>query len=158
MKKLLCAAAIGLLTATASQAVTLTSTGGGGYMGTFTSNVDGSFIDTFTFTPASVAGDVKIDLTPTGPVNFFTALLNDQGFSFLRENGKTSFDFEGIVAADQPLQLQVFGFAGDASSLSAMAASYAGSITISAIPEPNSYLLLLAGVAAVVSAKVRRRA
>lgn len=158
MKKLLCVAAMGLLTVTASQAVTLTSTASGGYTGTFTSNVDGSFIDTFTFTPASVAGDVKIDLTPTGPVNFFTALLNGQGFSYLPEDGKASFDFEGIVAADQPLQLQVFGFAGDASSLSAMAASYAGTITVSAIPEPSSYLLLLAGVAAVASAKVRRRA
>lgn len=158
MNKLLCAATISLLSATASQAVTLTSTGGGGYTGTFTSNVDGSFLDTFTFTPASVAGEVKIDLTPTGPVNFFTALLNGQGFSYLPENGKASFDFEGVVAADQPLQLQVFGFAGDASSLSAMEASYTGNISISAIPEPNTYLLLLAGVAAVVSAKVRRRA
>ena len=156
MKKMLCAAVIGLLTATASQAVTLTSTGGGGYTGSFTSNVDGSFIDMFTFTPTSVAGDVKIELTPTRPVTFFTALLNDQGFSFLPENGKTSFDFEGIVAAGQPLQLQVFGFAGDASSLSAMAASYTGNISISAIPEPDSYLLLLAGVAVLLSAKVRR--
>jgi len=158
MKKMLYAAVIGLLTATASQAVTLTSTGGGGYTGSFTSNVDGSFIDMFTFTPTSVAGDVKIELTPTRPVTFFTALLNDQGFSFLPENGKTSFDFEGIVAAGQPLQLQVFGFAGDASSLSAMAASYTGNISISAIPEPDSYLLLLAGVAVLLSAKVRRRA
>lgn len=157
MKRMLVATAIGLLAASSTQAVTLTSTGGGGYTGSFTSNVDGSFIDTFTFSPGSVAGDVKIDLTPTGPANFFTALLNGQGFSYLPESGNTSFIFEGVVTADQPLELQVFGFAGDASTLSAMAASYAGTVTISAVPESSTWLLLVAGVAVGVGAQVRRR-
>lgn len=157
MKRLMSAAALGLLFATSSQAVTLVPTGGGGYTGTFVSNPDGSFLDTFTFTPASVAGDVKIDLTPTGPVNFFTALLNGQGFSFLPESGKTTFNFEAVVGTDQPLQLQVFGFSGDASTLSPMAGSYAGTITISAVPEPANLALLLAGAAIVGAAASRTR-
>lgn len=157
MKKMLCAATIGLLAVTASHAVTLTPTGGGGYTGTFASNVDGSFTDTFTFDPSSVAGDVKIDLTPSGPVNFFTALLNDQGFSYLPESSGPSFDFEGIVTADQPLQLQVFGFAGDASTLTAMDASYSGSITIAAVPEPAMLALLFAGLGVVTLSARRKR-
>lgn len=158
MKQLICAAALGLLFSTASQAVTLVPSGGGGYTGTFVSNADGSFLDTFTFTPASIAGDVKIDLTPTGPITFFTALLNGQGFGYLPESGSTSFDFEAIVGTDQPLQLQVFGFSGDASTLSAMAGSYSGTITISAVPEPANLALLLAGAAMAAGLAWKRRA
>lgn len=156
MKKMLCAAAIGLLVVTASHAVGLSSTGEGGYSGTFSSNVNGSFIDAFSFDPASVAGVVKIELTPSGPANFFTALLNGQGFSYLPENGSMSFEFEGIVTADQPLQLQVFGFGGDASTLTPMDAAYSGSITISSIPEPSTLALLIAGLS-VVALSARRR-
>ena len=152
MTKLICAAALGLLVAASSQAaVTLVPTGGG-YTGTFVSNPDGSFIDTFTFTTAFVAGDVKVDLAPTGPVNFFTALLNGQGFSFLPESGASSFDFEAVVGTDQPLQLQVFGFSGDASTLTAMAGSYVGTITVSTVPEPASLWLLSLGLAGVAAA------
>ncbi len=159
MKKLMCAAALGLLVAASSQAaVTLVPTGGGGYTGTFVSNPDGSFLDTFTFAPSAVAGDVKVDLAPTGPVNFFTALLNGQGFAFLPESGATSFDFEAVVGTDQPLQLQVFGFSGDATTLTAMAGSYTGTITVTPVPEPASLWLLSIGLAGVAAAARRARA
>lgn len=157
MKKLIWVAALGLIFANASEAVTLVSTQGGGYTGTFVSNPNGSFLDTFTFTPTAVAGEVMIDLTATGHVTFFTALLNGQGFSYLPENGNKSFDFKGIVGTDQPLKLQVFGFSGDASSLSAMPGSYAGSISISAVPEPANLALWLAGVVFVQALVWRRR-
>ena len=163
MKKLICAAALGLLFATASEvtnaseAVTLLSTQGGGYTGTFSSSPNGNFLDTFTFTPTTVAGEVTIGLTSTGPVTFFTALLNGQGFSYLPELGSKSFDFKAVVGTDQPLQLLVTGFSGDASTLSPMPGSYMGSITISAVPEPATVALWLAGVVFVQALIWRRR-
>jgi len=163
MKKLICAAALGLLFANASEVanaadvVTLVSTPGGGYTGTFAKNSNGNFLDTFTFTPTTVAGEVMIDLTPTGPVTFFTALLNGQGFSYLPEQGSKSFNFKAVVGTDQPLELLVTGFSGDASTLSAMPGSYAGSISVSAVPEPASVALWLAGVVFVQALVWRRR-
>jgi len=157
MKRLMCTAALALLAVGSSHAaVTLMPTGTGGYTGTFVSNPDGSFLDTFTFTPAAVAGDVKVELTPSGPVNFFTALLNGQGFSYLPESGATTFDFEAVVGTDQPLQLQVFGFSGDASTLTAAPGSFVGTITVSSIPEPTGLWLLSTGL--MVMAAVARRA
>lgn len=163
MKKLICAAALGLLFVTASEVtyasdvVTLVPTQGGGYTGTFGLNANGIFQDTFTFLPTTFAGEVMIDLKATGPVTFFTALLNRQGFSYLPENGNKSFDFKAVVGTDQPLQLLVSGFSGDASTLTAMPGSYAGSISISAVPEPASVALWLAGLVFVQSLVWRRR-
>lgn len=142
--------------------LTLTPSGGA-LVATFKRPVSGLFVDTFSFTPTSVAGTVSVTLTPVnGSVNFFAALLNDEGFSFLPELGQASFSFQSAVNASTPLALTVFGFAGDAETLGDMAGSYSGSIQVqgvSAIPEPQTWALMLAGLGVVgFSARRRRQA
>ena len=140
--------------------LTLTPSGGA-LVATFTRPVTGLFVDTFSFTPASVSGTVSVTLTPVnGSVSFVAALLNDDGFSFLPELGQTSFSFQSVVNASTPLALTVFGFAGDAETLGDMAGSYLGSIQVqgvSAIPEPQTWALLLAGLGVMGFAARRRR-
>lgn len=118
---------------------------------TFQRQVTGLFVDTFDFTPASFNGLVSASLRPiAGPINFFAAILNGEEFSFLPESGLTTFDFQSRVFANQPLELQVFGFAGDAQTLTEATATYGGTITaqaLSAVPEPETYAFLLAGLA-----------
>ena len=136
---------------------------GTGMLGTTFQRTDtGLFIDTFSFSPSTFSGLVAVSLVPVnGPINFFSALLNGNGFSFLPENGTTTFSFQSAVAADQPLILQVFGYAGDALTLTDMAATYGGTITataVAAVPEPASYGLMLAGLVMMgVSARRSQR-
>ena len=159
MKRLIGCALAGLSLAASAQSVVLTSTVDGGFSGSFVQSDNGAFFDTFTFMPESVAGEVKVTLTDlAGSVNFFTALLNGQGFAYLPESGNASFAFDAIVTAGQPLQLQVFGFAGDASTLTAANASYGGQLTISPVPEPEMFVLMLAALCATGIAVGRRRA
>jgi hypothetical protein len=136
-------------------ALTLLPTGAGTLSTTFERSVAGLFVDEFSFTPASVAGPVSVTLTPLeGPVNFFAALLNNEGFSFLPESGATSFSFQTTVDGTAPLSLTVFGYVGDPDTLVDAAGRYGGTITV--IPEPETYALLLAGLG-VVGAMARRR-
>ena len=127
---------------------------------TFERSATGLFVDTFTFTPSAFTGSVAVNLTPlTGPVNFFAALLNGEGFSFLPETGQTSFAFQANVTATMPLELTVLGFAGNADTLTPASGSYRGTITaqtVTAIPEPETYALMLAGLA-MLGAAARRR-
>ena len=63
--------------------VTLTPSGSGMFSGAFVQMVDGLFIDTFIFVPATFDGLVSVTLPSVGgPVSFFTASLNDHDFSF----------------------------------------------------------------------------
>ena len=128
----------------------LTASGPGTLSTTFQRTVTGLFIDTFSFTPSTFSGAVAVSLFPVaGSINFVSALLNGNGFSFLPENGSLNFEFQSTVAADMPLLLQVFGYAGDALTLTDMTATYGGTITaraVSAVPEPATYGLMLAGL------------
>ena len=158
MKRLLCGALAAVSLAAGAQTVALSPTAGGGFTGSFVQAANGSFFDTFTFTPGAVSGDVTVTLTDAaGPINFFTAILNGQGFGFTPESGDTAFVFNANVTADQPLQLFVTGFAGDASTLTAADASYQGEFTISTVPEPQNAALLLAGIGLVAAAVAWRR-
>ena len=158
MKRLLCGALAAVSLAAGAQTVTLSPTAGGGFTGSFAQTANGSFLDTFTFTPGAVSGNVMVTLTDaSGPINFFTAILNGQGFGFMPESGGTAFVFDATVTADQPLQLLITGFAGDASTLTPADASYQGAFTISTVPEPQNIALLLAGVGVVVAAARWRR-
>lgn len=141
-------------------ALTLTASGANTSTATFQRTVSGFFLDTFEFTPATFSGNVAVSLVPvSGPVNFFAALLNNQGFSFLPESGATTFAFQANVSADVPLSLQVLGFAGDAETLTGAAAVYSGTITatsVAVIPEPETYALMLAGLASIAALRRRR--
>lgn len=139
--------------------LTLDATGPNTFATTFQRSVTGFFIDTFSFTPSSIAGTVSVSFAPVrGPVNFFAALLNNDGFSFYPESGATTFSFQSLVDKTQPLSLTLSGYGGDVSTLTDAAASYSGSIsvqTVAAVPEPETYALLLAGLA-VIGAMKRR--
>lgn len=128
---------------------------------TFTRSVSGLFVDTFSFMPASVSGLVSITLTPTnGSIDFFAALLNDQAFGFSPELGQTSFSFQSALDTFAPLTLTVFGFAGNSEMLVDAAGSYSGSVrveSVSVIPEPHTYALLLMGLGVVGFAARWRR-
>lgn len=158
MKRFLCGALAAVSLAAGAQTVTLSPTAGGGLAGSFVQAANGAFFDTFTFTPAAVSGNVTVTLTDAaGPISFFTAILNGQGFGFLPESGSTAFVFNATVTADQPLQLLVTGYAGDASMLTPADASYQGELTISTVPEPGDVTLLLAGLGAMAAAVRWRR-
>ena len=141
-------------------ALVLSPAGGSTLSVTFQRAVTGLFVDTFVFSPASVSGPVSVTLTPlNGPVNFFAALLNDEGFSFLPESGATSFAFQANVGTNVPLSLQVLGFAGNVDTLEAAAGSYRGTISaqaVAVIPEPETYALMLAGLALLIAVRARR--
>ena len=142
----------GMVAAQEAPTIPLTLTPGpGGTLGTtFDRQVTGLFVDTFSFTPQSIDGTVTVTLAPDasgGPVTFFSALLNGQGFSFLPESAAPNLSFQATVTSDMPLSLTVFGFSGDADTLVAAAGSYRG--TIAAVPEPGSYALMVLGLAAL---------
>lgn len=134
---------------------------GPGTLGTsFERSVSGLFVDTFTFTPSTFTGSVAVNLTSlSGPVNFFSALLNGERFSFLPESGQTSFAFQANVTAAMPLELTVLGFAGNADTLTAASGAYRGTI-VAVIPEPETYALMLGGLAAIgaMARRGRRKA
>ena len=127
---------------------------------TFERSVSGLFVDVFSFTPATVAGTVSVTLTPLdSSVQFFAALLADQGFSFLPESGATNFSFAAMVDAAKPLSLTVFGSpATPTRSPMQRAGTPAIDVqTVAAVPEPETYALFLVGLAALSAAVKRRR-
>ena len=128
--------------------VTLTPTGPGMFAGGFTQAVDGVFVDTFSFIPASFAGLVSVSLSSlSGPVSFFVGSLNGQDFSSF-EPAPASFAFSAYVTADMPLMLTVFGAVLDVDGNPGGAGSYRGVIT-AAVPEPQTWAMLLAGLAGI---------
>lgn len=151
------AASCGYAQETVPTQLTFTPVGANAFSATFPQprDVMGIFVDEFRFLPSNVAGTVSVSLSPvSGPVSFFSAILNGEGFSFFPEDhiGPT-FDFQSVVSANMPLALTVFGFSGNLLNLAPAAGSYAGSIrlqagAVSAVPEPGTYALLLAGLVA----------
>ncbi|MBC7779967.1 MAG: FxDxF family PEP-CTERM protein [Proteobacteria bacterium] len=138
--------------------ITLLPTGPGVFSAEFLQPVDGLFIDVFSFLPETFDGQVSVTLSSvTGPVSFFTASLNDQNFSFFPEAGLIDFSFGALVTGDVPLTLTVFGAVLDAEGNPNGPGSYRGTVTaVAAIPEPETYGLMLAGLA-FLGARARRR-
>ena len=143
--------------------VVLTPTVAGMFGGSFMQTVSGFFVDTYALSPGPFTGTVSVTLDGTESVNFFAAILGDQTFSFLPESQPTNdFAFTATLSNVSPLTLTVLGFAGttgfDADgvetgqALAAVSGSYTLSITatpVAAIPEPETYALMLAGLAFV---------
>ena len=134
----------------AATPITLTQVAPGLFEGEFTQLVDGVFVDTFSFIPESFGGLVSVTLSSlSGPVSFFVGSLNGQDFSNF-EPAPADFSFQAYVTADTPLMLTVFGAVLDASGNPGGPGAYHGSIT-AAVPELQTWALMLAGLAGVAS-------
>lgn len=160
LKTLLASAALACASLSASAAPIALSpspTMPGTFSADFTRSVDGLFVDDFTFTPSSFSGLVSVVLTSlSGPVSFFTGSLNGHDFGYDPTLGPT-FSFQAQVSADVPLSLTVFGAVLDVDGNPAGLGSYMGSITgVTAVPEPATLALMLAGLVAVGLARRAR--
>ena len=120
----------------------------------------GAFTDTITFNDG-VGGTFASSLVTVGfldqsNIDFTSVSVNGQTFT-LGANGPIETPYFQPSTVDGPLVLTVKGVAAPALTAgTAIAASYAGTANVTAVPEPESYALMLAGLG-VVGMLVRRR-
>jgi hypothetical protein len=131
-------------------------TGGTTFFGALhTDNFD--FTDVFTF---NVAGSVmaNLSLVTIGGglqnIDFLSADLNGTAVS-LSPNGFVEMGMLNDSAFSGPLVLTVKGKSGAAGGTFA---SYSGTLNVTAVPEPGTYGMLLAGLAAVGFVARRKKA
>lgn len=123
--------------------------------------VAGAFEDTITFTP-SVSGLLKGSLITTGVnrfdnINFTSGAVNGVAFAF-SPVGANEWGFTNLAFGAGPLVLKLFGIAGPALAAgTAIGATYSGTLNVSAVPEPETYLMLLAGLGLFGFIASRRR-
>ncbi len=106
----------------------------------------GSFADAYTFTvagPSTVVGD-----TSSSGISWFGALLQSPGvpYTALDTNPDDGFSFSGLTAGTYALTFLGSGTGG-----------YGGYYTVSAVPEPETYAMFLAGLGALGLMASRRR-
>lgn len=152
------------------QNIVLASTGPGSFAGAFTSTRDmsGAFVDTFTFSlPTGFSGllgsgSVNFE-SKSGPVSLVVATLDAaNGVSVASPPDADQIAFPSTLNYANgmaPFTLTLLGFAGDPFAAPVpLSAGYSGSISfVQTVPEPETYALMLAGLAAVGSAARRRK-
>ncbi len=169
LKPLVCAAALATAAVFAhAEELTLTvpfvanSAQPGSFSAAFglTQTVAGSFTDTITFTGGAsgfVSGSlITIGFTPSQDINFTSVSINGQAFT-LSSSGGADVATRALVSVTTPIVMTVSGIAGvGLTAGTPISASYAGTVNLSPVPEPETAALLLAGLG-VVSLLGRRR-
>lgn len=113
----------------------------------------GTFTDTITFTGATGGwvngGLFSIALGDASDIDFTSVSLNGQAYTLLSV-GSVSTAVLPATSLSGPLTLTVTGVASPSFATgTAISASYAGTLNVTAVPEPASMAMLLAGLGAV---------
>jgi hypothetical protein len=113
----------------------------------------GAFSDTFTFTP-SVSGfsysTIISNLLKSTGITFTDVSINGNPFTLTNTLGVSS-GVSGVVSLTGPLILAVLG------TSTGPVGTYSGNFAIAAIPEPETYAMMLAGLGLVGFMARRRR-
>lgn len=133
LKLLAAAAALGFATAASAQTTSVFDL------------VSGTFADPYVFTlsaPGSVVGD-----TNSSGITWFGVMLQSPtlGYTSLDTNPDDGFSFSGLSAGTYALTFLGSGSGG-----------YGGYYTVSSVPEPETYAMMLAGLGAVGFMLARR--
>lgn len=116
----------------------------------------GGFTDTFSFTPSNGsflvdASVVTLGFTAPSDVSFDSATVNGHAMA-LTGPGVFEYGFLAPTTIMGPLVLTVIGYVDAPGSVGPASASYAGTLHVSAVPEPARGTLLLAGLAVLGAA------
>jgi hypothetical protein len=108
------------------------------------SHTAGDFIDVYTFLPSSVTGLTDISFynfarSTAFNITFTGAELSGVPIPYTNSGG-VGFSFGGLIADfTGPLVLTISGTSG-------ATGSYAGTLNVSAVPEPETYAMMLGGL------------
>ena len=107
----------------------------------------GTFANAYTFTLSSMLSDVTGDTNSSG-VSWFGVLLQSPTvpYTALDTNPDDGFSFTGLSAGTYALTFLGSGTGG-----------YGGYFTVTAVPEPETYAMMLAGLGAIGFVAARRR-